>query len=112
MQLKKEFKVQKEKMVLIGIALPLLHVGAFFGLVWLSFIGPWFNPAIAVDKLILLTVAMSPIVYLLGIVVSTIALLKSQTVMIALKGIALNAALLAVLLYFGRSFLVEFQLVV
>lgn len=104
--------MKNQKAALIGLILPSLAVGAFTLLVLISFINSTINSIIAVDKLILLTVGLSPAVYTLGAIISVIALFKSDMKTTAFIGAALNIALLIALLRFGNFFFMEFEFVI
>jgi len=104
--------LKNQKTALIGLMLPYLVVGAYVFLVLLSFINNKINSIIAADKLILLTVGLSPAVYITGVIISIIALFKSEMKMIPLIGIVLNITLLIVLLCFSKPLLMEFKLVI
>ena len=92
--------------------MPLLPVGAYIFLVLLSFINETAASFVAADKLILLTAALSPVVFICGAIISIIALFKSQAKVTALKGLILNIALLIVLLCFCKPILMEFEFVI
>lgn len=101
-----------QKVALIGLILPSFPVGTSVLLVLLSFISNTVNSIIAVDKLILLTAALSPVIYTLGALVSIIALFKSEMKITAFIATALNITLLIVLLYFSKPILMEFEFVI
>ena len=102
--------MKNKKIALIGLILPSFPVGVFVLLVSLSFISNTVSSIIAVDKLILLTAALSPVIYTLGASVSIIALFKSEMKITAFIATALNIALLIVQLYFSKAVLMEFEL--
>ncbi len=104
--------MKNQKAALIGLILPSLAVGAFALLVLISFINSTINSIIAVDKLILLTAALSPVIYTLGASVSIIALFKSEMKITAFIATALNITLLIVQLYFSKAVLMEFEFVI
>jgi len=103
--------LKNQKMALIGLTLPSLPVGTSVLLVLLSFISNTVNSIIAVDKLILLTAALSPIIYTLGALVSIIALFKSAMKITSVIGTSLNISLLIIQLYFSNAILMEFEFV-
>ncbi|MHC4395034.1 MAG: hypothetical protein ACYS1A_05210 [Planctomycetota bacterium] len=92
--------------------MPLFPVGAYAFLVLLSFVHEWTAALVAADKLILLTVGLSPVVFISGAVISMIALFKSQAKVTAVKGLILNITLLIVLLCFCKPILIEFEFVI
>ncbi len=102
---------QKEKAALTGLILPSFPILAFGLLVLLSLTNSTVSSIIVVDKLILLVVALSPVVYVAGAIISIIALVKSQMKITAFAGAAVNIGLLIFLLYFGKSFLMEFSFI-
>jgi len=104
--------LKNQKIALIGLILPALPVGASILLVLLSFVNKTVNSIIAVDKLILLTAALSPLIYISGTIASIIALFKSEMKTAALIGIALNIAMLIVVLYFSTPTFIEFEFVI
>ncbi len=104
--------MKNKKIALIGLILPSFPVGVFVLLVSLSFISNTVSSIIAVDKLILLTAALSPVIYTLGASVSIIALFKSEMKITAFIATALNIALLIVQLYFSKAVLMEFEFVI
>ncbi len=104
--------MKNRKTVFVGLILPVLSIGTLSLLVLLSFINNKVNSVIAVDKLILLTALLSPVIYVLGAIVSITALFKSEMKATALIGVILNIAALLIALYFGGAVLVEFKLVV
>ncbi len=105
--------MKNQKITSIGFILPSLPVGAFILLVLLSFItNNAISSIIALDKLILLTVALAPVIYILGAIVSIIALFKSTMKMAPFTALALNIALLIVLLCFSKPIFIEFEFVI
>jgi len=104
--------LKNQKTALIGLILPSLSVGAFILLVLLSFINNTVSSVIAVDKLILLTVGLSPVVCTLGAIISIIALFKSEMKITSFIGVVLNIVLLIVLLFFSNPLFIEFKLVI
>ena len=104
--------MKNQKTALIGLILPSLPVGTFILLVLLSFINNTVSSIIAADKLILLTVGLSPVIYILGAIASIIALFKSEMKVIPFIGVALNIALLIVLLCFSELLFIEFEFVI
>jgi len=101
--------VKKQKIALIGLLLPLVPAAIFVWLSLLSMTSIAVASAIRADKLILLTVALSPVVYALGAVLSISALVRSEPKANAIVAAAINIALLAFLLFFHTSFLAEFK---
>jgi hypothetical protein len=105
--------LKNRRTIFIGLVLPTLWIGAFSFLVLLSLINIKVSSIIAADKLILLTVMLSPIIYILGAIVSITALFKSEMKKIALIGVTLNiVALLIALLCLGSSIFIEVKLVI
>lgn len=104
--------MKNKKIALIGLILPSFPVGAFVLLASLPFISNTVSSIIAVDKLILLTAALSPVIYTLGASVSIIALFKSEMKITAFIATALNITLLIVQLYFSKAILMEFEFVI
>ena len=105
----KDAHSQKEKAALIGLMLPSFPLLAFGLLILIALTNSTLSSIIAVDKLILLTVALSPVVYVGGAIISITALVKSKMKITAFAGAAANIGLLIFLLYFGKSFLMEFK---
>jgi len=101
--------VKKQKIALIGLLLPLVPAAIFVWLSLLSMTSIAVASAIRADKLILLTVALSPVVYALGAVLSISALARPEPKTNAIVAAAINIALLAFLLFFHTSFLAEFK---
>ena len=104
--------MKNKKIALIGLILPFFPVGISALLVSLPFISNTVSSIIAVDKLILLTAALSPVIYTLGASVSIIALFKSEMKITAFIATALNITLLIVQLYFSKPVLMEFEFVI
>lgn len=94
----------------LGLVLPVTITAILASLELLSFVHITISAAIAIDKLILLVVALCPITYAIGAVVSAVSLIKSPKKMMASVGLVLNGVLLTAFLYFGKSFLKEFNL--
>jgi len=104
--------LQKKLATLFGLSLPSYTIGILTLLILVSFASCTISSIIFIDKLILLAVVLSPVVFTLGAVVSIIALVKLQSKIAALIGIILNIVLLVVLLCFIKPFLVEFKFLV
>ncbi len=104
--------MKNQKIVLIGLILPFFPIGASFVMVVIAFSNYELSSIIAVDKLILLTAALSPVVYILGAGASITALLKSEMKLAAMAGVVLNIGLLIHLLYFSKAVLMEFSFII
>ncbi len=104
--------MKNQKITLIGLILPFFPIGASLVMVVIAFSNYELSSIIAVDKLILLTVALSPVVYILGAGVSITALLKSEMKLAAMAGVVLNIGLLIRLLYFSKAVLMEFKFII
>lgn len=81
-------------------------------LILVSFASYTISSIIFIDKLILLVVVLSPMVFALGVIVSIIALVKFENKVASLIGIVLNMALLVALLYSIKPFLIEFKFMI
>ena len=104
--------LKNTKIALVGLTLPFFPTGALVLLTLLPFVNSSAGSVIGADKLILLTVGLlSPLVYISGAAISIVALLKSEMRITAFMGTVLNITLLSVLLYFSKSFLVEFKFI-
>lgn len=104
--------MQKKLATLIGLRLPSYTIGTLTLLIFVSFASCTISSIIFIDKLILLAVVLSPMVFTLGAIVSIIALVKFESKIAALIGIVLNVALLVALLYFIKPFLIEFKFLI
>ena len=104
--------LQKKLATLIGLRLPSYTIGIIALLILVSFGSYNISSIIFIDKLILLAVVLSPMVFTLGAIVSIIALVKFENKIAALTGIVLNIALLVALLYFIKPFLIEFKFLI
>ena len=107
---KEEAMLKKQNSALIGLVISFFPMLIFCSLALLALTNRTLGSAIAVDKLILLTVALSPVVYGVGAIVSVTALAKSEMKVTAFVGAAANIAMLIFLFYFRQSFLKEFEL--
>ena len=105
-----EAMLKKQKSALIGLVIPFFPTLTFCSLALLALTNRTISSMIAVDKLILLTVALSPVVYGIGAIVSVTALAKSEMKITAFVGAAVNIVMLIFLFYFRKSFLMEFEL--
>ncbi len=101
-----------QKTALIGLILPVLPVIAYVFLVLVVLLNNMVGSIIAADKLILLTIGLSAVIFVSGAVVSIIALFKSEMKTASLIGVALNIALLTVWVCFAPLFLAEFKLAI
>ncbi len=104
--------MQKKLAALIGLRLPFYTIGIIALLIMVSFASYTISSIIFIDKLILLAVLLSPMVFTLGAIVSIIALVKFESKVASLIGIVLNIVLLAALLCFIKPFLVEFKFLI
>ncbi|UCG57829.1 MAG: hypothetical protein JSU70_23555 [Phycisphaerales bacterium] len=91
-----------------GLVLPLAFTSTLALLELLSFVHVAISAAIAIDKLILFTIVLSPVAYVSGAAISLAGLIKSPRKATASVGLILNIVLLITLAYFGKSFLKEF----
>ena len=80
-------------------------------LILLSFAGGTINSMLRMDRLILLALGLSPIMFILGAVLCIIALIGHRNKTKAVAGIIVNLVLLACLLYFfAAPFIVELRM--
>ncbi len=100
-----------ESAAFVGLLLPLGFVLAFGVLLFLSLVSTSISSAIEADRLMLLLVALSPIGYIVGAILSIVALLKFDMRVTACTAVVVNLSMLAFLVYFAQSFLVEFRIV-
>ena len=107
---KEKVMLKKQNSALIGLVISFFPMLAFCSLSLLALTNRIVSSMIAVDKLILLTIALSPVVYGIGAVVSVTALAKSEMKITAFVGAAANIVMLIFLFYFRKSFLMEFEL--
>ena len=101
--------MKNQKIILIGLKLPVTAVGVFTWLVLLALTNSRIGPVIFIDKLMLVVAGLLPVICTLGAIVSIKALFKSEIKIAAFVGAVLNIVLLTVLLCFSKSFLVEFK---
>lgn len=101
--------MKKQKAALIGLILPFLTIETILALALLSLTNITVSSAIAADKLILLTLGLSPLICILGGTVSIIALVKSEMKITAFVGALANIALLSFMLCFSASFVRDFS---
>ena len=104
--------MQKKLATLFGLSLPSYTIGTLTLLIMVSFANCTISSIVFIDKLILLAVVLSPVVFTLGAIVSIIALVKFESKIVALIGIVLNIVLLVALLCFIKPFLVEFKFLI
>jgi hypothetical protein len=100
--------LKKEKAALIGLILPFLTIETNLVLALLPLTNITVSSAIAVDKLILLMLGLSPLICILGGTVSIIAFVKSEMKITAFVGAVANIALLIFMVYFSPSFAKDF----
>jgi hypothetical protein len=91
--------------------LPLTITAIFAALELLSFVHIAVSAAIAIDKLNLLVIALLPVAYICGAGISVVDLIRARKKATASVGLILNVALLIALVYFGKSFLKEFNFI-
>jgi hypothetical protein len=101
-----------ETIAWFGVLLPVGALLVYGTLAFVAFVSPTVAGAISIDKMLLVVIALSPAAYVAGLVFSAVALLRHDVRLVALAGVALNIVMPALLLYFGRAFLVEFRLMV
>lgn len=105
--------MKNQKTALVGLILPVLPVVSYASLVLISFANNAVGSIIAVDKLILLTVVLSPVIFILGAIVSIIALFKSEIKTASLAGVTLNIVVLLIFMVcFSATFFTELKLVI
>ncbi|MFC1781560.1 hypothetical protein ACFLZ8_04805 [Planctomycetota bacterium] len=97
--------------VLFGIILPSVWLGVFIIGILISFVDSRISSAIEFEGLILLTILIWPVIYIIGSVVSVIALIKSGLKIDALYAFCLNIVLLLAWFLVKNSFLLEFELI-
>ena len=102
--------MQNQKVELIAIKLPSATLTILAVLTLLAFTNNQIGSFIFMDKLILLFVALLPFVCITGIIVSIAALFKTKTRKEAISGAVLNIALLIIMTFVSKPFIVEFQL--
>lgn len=103
--------MKNHKAALLGLRLPFLNIAIFAALVMLSLTSRTIGSAIAVDKIIVLAIVLSPFVYISGAVISIIALFKSPMKLMAIIAAAVNIGMLVFMLYFSTSFLRDFEFI-
>ena len=101
-----------ETVAWLGVLLPVGALMVYCTLAFAAFVSPATAAALSIDKVLLVVIGVSPAAYAAGLVLSGVALLRFDVKLVALAGMALNIGMLALLLYFGRAFLVEFRVMV
>ncbi len=97
---------------LIGFRLPFYTISASALLILVSFTNCNARFLIIIDKLILVTIVLMPVVFALGVIVWIIAVVKFNKKRTPLIGVVLNILLLVALLCFIKPFLVEFKFLI
>lgn len=97
---------------LVGFKLPVYTISTLALLILVSFTNCNARFLTIIDKLILVTIVLIPIVLALGVIVWIIAVVKFRSKRIPLIGVVLNVLLLVVLLCFIKPFLVEFKFLI
>ncbi len=100
--------LKKQKAALVGLIVPFFTMVVFILLALLSLTNRTVSSAIAIDKLILVIVGLSPVIYTMGAIVSITALVKSKMRITAFAAMVVNIALLIFMLCFRTSFLKDF----
>ena len=101
----------KDKQLTFGIILPYIWIFMFFCLIGISFVSMRISSIIAAENLILLTFILSPLVYITGIFISFVTMLKSGPGKNLLFGIAFNIVLLIVWFIFKNSMYIELNMI-
>ncbi len=101
--------LQKQKTVMISKTLPCVLIAVYALLTLLGFSNSKISAAVFLDKLIWIVVALLPVLFALGAIMSIVALFKSKKKSDALAGLIFNIALLIVILWFSPSFIAEFK---
>ena len=94
----------------LSLLLPVAILLSFSTLVFVSLTSPSLSAAFATGKLVLWLIAVSPVAYTTGLLLSLASLYKSDMKLIACTAVVLNATMLLLLAYCGRAFLTEFRL--
>ena len=103
--------LHRRNLVLFGIILPSVWFGIFVVEILISFVDGKITSFIELEGLILLTIFFWPVVYIVGSVVSIIAIFKSGLKKDAIYAACLNIILLTVWFLVKQSFLMEFELI-
>ena len=101
----------KQKQVTIGIILPYVWTIVFLLLIIISYLSSKLSSVIAAQNLILLTFFLSPLVFISGIMISFITIIKSGLSKNTLFAIALNFILLAIWYILSKPFYIELNMI-
>ena len=101
----------KQKQITIGIILPYVWTIVFLSLIIISFVSSQISYVIAVENLILLTFIFSPIIYITGIIISFVTMLKSGVSKNVLLAIVFNFFLFILWFLFRKPFYIEFNMI-
>ncbi len=101
----------KQKQVTFGIILPYIWMFVFVCLIMISFVSSKISSVIAAENLIMLTYLFSPIIFIIGIIISLITLFKSGVSKNILVSIILNLILLIIWFIFRKSFYIELNII-
>ena len=104
--------MKKQNLIAISFTLPMVVIIAVAALMLPAFIGYPVSAIVAVDKLLMLTIIISPVVFGSALAASIIALLKTQAKKDAIIVAAINIILLIGLLCLHKCFLFELKLMV
>ena len=101
----------EKKQVTIGIILPYVWTVVFLFLIIISFISSRISYVISAENLVLLTFIFSPVIFLTGIIISLLTMMKSGVSKNVLFAIVLNLFLLIVWFIFSKPFYIEFNMI-
>ncbi|MCK4914310.1 MAG: hypothetical protein KAS69_06935 [Planctomycetes bacterium] len=102
--------MKNENLIAISFTLPNVVLIALATLMLLAAVGYPISAIAAVDKLLIITIIISPAILAIACVFSITALLKKTLKKEAVIATLINAALLAVSLYLYKCFLFELKM--
>ena len=103
--------LKERTQVSIGIVLPVIWTVIFVFLVLVSFVSTKIPVAVSAESLILLTFIFSPLIFIIGFVVSLIRLAYSGINRNVLFAIVLNVILFVVWFIIRKSFYIEVEFI-
>jgi hypothetical protein len=101
----------EEKQVTFGIILPYVWTFVFACLIIISFINRKVSLFMETDKLILLTFIFSPLIFISGIIISFVTMLKSGLRRNVFFAIVFNIVLFILWFVFRMPFYIEFNMI-
>lgn len=102
--------MKNQNLIAISFTLPNVVIIALATLMLLSAIGYPISAIAAVDKLLIITIIISPAILAIACVFSIVALLKTSAKKEAVIATVINIALLTVSLYLYKCFLFELKM--